>query len=127
MRTLTILLAAALVAGCGTLASDGVSRADGRVRYATEAEWAACVAQVQAQLAPQGKCGASNCYDDAGRDLIDICTARVGYLRHSATETKALLRELREGGISNVSASKARTYPPGHPVREAFAKAQAKR
>jgi uncharacterized protein YceK len=53
MRTLTILLAAALVAGCGTLASDGVSRADGRVRYATEAEWAACVAQVQAQLAPQ--------------------------------------------------------------------------
>lgn len=127
MKTLTALVAVVLMAARLALAADAAPASDGRVRYATDAEWAACIAQVQAQLAPQGKCGASNCYDDAGRDLIDICIARVGYLRHSEAQTRALLREIREGRISNVTASKARTYPPGHPVREAFAKAQAKR
>lgn len=127
MRTLTVLLAAVLVAARLTLAAHAAPASDGRVRYATESEWSACIEQVQAELAPQGKCGASNCYDDAGRDLIDICIARVGYLRHSEAQTRALLRELRQGGISNVTVSKVRTYPPGHPVREAFAKAQARR
>jgi hypothetical protein len=127
MKTLTALVAVVLMAGHLPLAADTAPASGGGVRYATDAEWAACIEQVQAELAPQGKCGASNCYDDAGRDLIDICIARVGYLRYSEAETQALLRELREGGISNVTASKARTYPPGHPVREALAKAQARR
>ena len=127
MRTLRALVAVVLMTALLPLAADAAPAADGSVRYATDAEWAACIARVQAELAPQGKCGASNCYDDAGRDLIDICIARVGYLRHSEAQTRALLRELRDGGISNVTASKARTYPPGHPVRKAFAKAQARR
>lgn len=125
MRTLTASLAIVLImAGRLTLAADGLSTLPGPVRYATDAQWAACIEQVQAELARRGQCGASNCYDDAGRDLIDICIERVGYLRHSEAEARALLRELREPGISNATVSKVRTYPPGHPVRKAFARTQ---
>ncbi|MCG6943339.1 MAG: hypothetical protein LJE69_19065 [Thiohalocapsa sp.] len=96
------------------------------MRYASDTEWAACIAQVQAELGPQGKCGASNCYDDAGRDLIDICIAKVGYLRHTEAETAQLLRNISEGDISNAAVAAVRTYPPGHPVRKAYETAQAR-
>jgi hypothetical protein len=122
MRAITALLAGMLVVGSAT-----VPASDGRARYATDAEWEACIQQAQARLAPQGKCGASNCYDDAGRDLIDICVAKVGYLRHTAAETAELLNEIRQGEISSFALSLLRTYPPGHPVRQAYAKAQARR
>jgi hypothetical protein len=125
MSTPTALLAVVLLVSVAPLLASGVSPAGDRVRYATAAEWAACIAQAQAELAPQGKCGASNCYDDAGRDLIDICVAEVGYLRHTAAETAELLRQIEEEGISNVTASIVRTYPPGHPVHEAYTTAQA--
>lgn len=117
-----MLLAAMLPIGCAT-----VPTADAPVRYATAAAWDACIQQTQAKLGPQGNCGASDCYDDAGRDLIAICVARVGYLTHTEAQTAQLLREISEGGISNLAASQVRTYPPGHPVRAAYAKAQGKR
>jgi hypothetical protein len=127
MKWLTALLAVALFFGAVTAAPEEALQSPGVVRYATAAEWAACIRQTQAELAPRGQCGASNCYDDAGRDLIDICVAKVGYLRYTSAETAALLREISEGDISNATVSKVRTYPPGHPVRKAFAKAQARR
>jgi hypothetical protein len=121
MGMLTALLVVTLLAG------RAVPAADGRAREATEPEWAACIEQVQAELAPQGLCGASNCYDAAGRDLIDICVARVGYPRHTAMETAGLLRDISAGDISNVTRARVRTYPPGHAVRQAYEKARSTR
>lgn len=122
MRMVRLLLAATLPIGCAT-APSSVDPA----RYASDAEWDACIQQTQAELGSQGKCGVSNCYDDAGRDLIDICVAEVGFLRHTDAETAQLLHEISIGGISNATAAQVRTYPPGHPVREAYATAQGKR
>jgi hypothetical protein len=121
MKAVTALLALLVPAACAT-----APPADDGVRYAARAEWEACIERAQAELAAQGDCGASDCYDAAGRDLIDICIGKVGYLRHTDAETGALLREIGEGGISNLAVSEIRTYPPGHPVRDAYEKAQAR-
>jgi hypothetical protein len=128
MRTFSVLLAMVLLVGCA-VATQSVAvppAADG-VRYAADAQWDACIRQTQAELAPQGKCGASNCYDDAGRDLIAICIDKVGYPMHTHAEALELLQAIGEGDVSNVTAAKVRTYPPGHPVRKAYAKAQRQR
>jgi hypothetical protein len=119
MRIVTVSIAALLWCGCAATSTQVET-----VRYATAAEWSACIMHAQSALAAEGMCGASNCYDEDGRDLIAICVAKVGYPRHSQEETAELLREIRQGGVvSNVAASKIRTYPPGHPVRRAYAKA----
>jgi hypothetical protein len=125
MRTLTALLAMVLLVGCVVVTQSGAAPPSaGGVRMATDAQWDACILQTQAELAPQGMCGASNCYDEAGRDLIAICVARVGYPMHTESETAQLLHAIDQGDISNLTAAQVRTYPPGHPVRKAYARAR---